>query len=50
MGFSHSCELNEGELWVGVTLNGEANDVGADGKGTLRSVGLGVDGKPHQLT
>ncbi|MEM2005296.1 MAG: zinc ribbon domain-containing protein [Zestosphaera sp.] len=49
-GFPHSCELNEGELWVGVTLNGWRSMTWAPMKGAPRSVKPRVDIKQHQPT
>ncbi|MEM1606036.1 MAG: hypothetical protein QXW41_07340 [Fervidicoccaceae archaeon] len=51
-GFPHSCEpeLDEGELWVGVTLNGWRPMTWAPMKGAPRSVKPRVDNKPHQPT
>ncbi|MEM2757648.1 MAG: hypothetical protein QW596_04320 [Sulfolobales archaeon] len=50
-GFPHSCEpeLDEGELWVGVTLNGLRTMTWAPMKGAPRSVKPRVDNKQHQL-
>ncbi|MEM1897720.1 MAG: hypothetical protein QXD36_01245 [Sulfolobales archaeon] len=50
VGFPHSCELNEGELWVGVTLSGWIPMTWASMKGASRSVRPGVDSKPQQTT
>ncbi|MEM2763103.1 MAG: zinc ribbon domain-containing protein [Sulfolobales archaeon] len=51
-GFPHSNEpeLDEGELWVGVTLNGWRPMIRLPMKGSLRSVKPRVDIKQHQPT
>ncbi|MEM1645031.1 MAG: hypothetical protein QXL96_04030 [Ignisphaera sp.] len=51
-GFPHSNEpeLDEEELWVGVTLNGWRPMTWAPMKGAPRSVKPRVDNKPHQPT
>ncbi|MEM0216676.1 MAG: zinc ribbon domain-containing protein [Candidatus Bathyarchaeia archaeon] len=50
--FPHSCEpeLNEGELWVGVTLNGRRPMTWALMKGAMRTMKPRVDIKQHQPT
>jgi len=42
-GFPHSCEPNEGELWVGVTLNEWRPMIRPPMKGGLRSMKPRVD-------
>ncbi|MEM4863155.1 MAG: transposase, partial [Candidatus Nezhaarchaeales archaeon] len=51
-GFPHSCEpeLDEGELWVGVTLNGWRPMTWAPMKGAPRTMKPRVDNKQHQPT
>ncbi|MEM4530234.1 MAG: zinc ribbon domain-containing protein [Candidatus Methanomethylicaceae archaeon] len=51
-GFPHSCEseLNEGELWVGVTLNGRRPMTWAPMKDAMRTMKPRVDIKQHQPT
>ncbi|MEM2040023.1 MAG: zinc ribbon domain-containing protein [Zestosphaera sp.] len=49
-GFPHSYEPNEGELWVGVTLNGWRPMIRLPMKGSLRSMKPRVDIKQHQPT
>ncbi|MEM2667797.1 MAG: zinc ribbon domain-containing protein, partial [Candidatus Methanomethylicaceae archaeon] len=51
-GFTRGCEteLHEGELWVGVTLNGWRPMKRASMKGAPRSMKPRVDIKPRQST
>ncbi|MEM1606023.1 MAG: zinc ribbon domain-containing protein [Fervidicoccaceae archaeon] len=49
-GFPHSNEPDEGELWVGVTLNGWRPMTWAPMKGAPRSVKPRVEIKQHQPT
>ncbi|MEM1668373.1 MAG: zinc ribbon domain-containing protein [Ignisphaera sp.] len=51
-GFPHSCEpeLDEGELWIGVTLNGWRPMTWAPMKGAPRTMKPRVDNKQHQAT
>ncbi|MEM1678345.1 MAG: hypothetical protein QXV81_05995 [Ignisphaera sp.] len=49
-GFPHSNELDEGELWVGVSPKGWRPMMWAPMKGAPRSMKPRVDTKPHQPT
>ncbi|MEM4924504.1 MAG: hypothetical protein QXE70_09095 [Ignisphaera sp.] len=52
VGVSHSCEpeLDEGELWVGVSPKGWRPMTWAPMKGAPRTMKPRVDTKPHQTT